>query len=57
MTTVIKAIARTVVLGNPGGGKTTLAQKPVHLLTTRPDDPHVAGRRLTPLFVTLRDYT
>src|SRR5205823_1797688 len=47
---------RGVVLGNPGGGKTTFVRKITHDLSL-PNDPGLfAGRRLTPLFVVLREF-
>jgi len=57
MSTAIAAIDRTVLLGNPGGGKSTFAHKLAHLLASEPERRHIAGRRLLlPFFVTLRDY-
>lgn len=56
MPAAIAGLDRTVLLGNPGGGKSTFAHKLVHLLTSEPGQRHIAGRRLLPFFVTLRDY-
>lgn len=46
---------RAVVLGNPGGGKSTLSQKIV-LDLARQQGSHVCGREVTPVLVVLRDY-
>jgi hypothetical protein len=56
MEKMIRRINRTVLLGNPGGGKTTFAQKLTYQLATSPDVPVVAGRRTVPFFVTLREF-
>ncbi|MGA9040686.1 MAG: NACHT domain-containing protein [Terriglobales bacterium] len=47
---------RSVILGNPGGGKSTFATKLCHDVATRYSDRLFAGKLLTPVFVTLRDY-
>jgi len=47
---------RTVILGNPGGGKSTFVRKLSHDLAIRYEDRLFAGRRLTPILITLRDY-
>jgi len=47
---------RTVILGNPGGGKSTFTQKLCFDLATRYEERQLAGRRLTPVVVVLRDY-
>lgn len=52
----IQSIARTVVLGNPGGGKSTFTQMVCHLLATKYDRRLVGNRLLTPFLVVLRDY-
>ena len=49
-------VYRAVILGNPGGGKSTFARKLCHDLAARYSDRLAAGRELTPIFVTLRDY-
>ena len=50
-------IQRTVVLGNPGGGKSTLAQKICHHLAASDKEQQIrGGRPLTPILVTLRKY-
>lgn len=48
---------RMVVLGDPGGGKSTLAQKICYDLATHYEDRLIAGRLLTPVPVLLRDYS
>ena len=47
---------RSVILGNPGGGKSTFATKLCHDVATHYSDRLFAGRLLTPVFVTLREY-
>ncbi|TAK29353.1 MAG: NACHT domain-containing protein [Myxococcaceae bacterium] len=49
-------IHRSVVLGNPGGGKTTFARKVCHELSTRYSERLVGHRLLTPVLVVLREY-
>ncbi len=49
-------IRRSVVLGNPGAGKSTLAKKLCHDIATRYEDCLLGGRRLVPFIVTLREY-
>jgi hypothetical protein len=44
---------RAVVLGDPGGGKSTLAQKICHDLASQPS---VDSKQITPVLVRLRDY-
>jgi hypothetical protein len=46
-------IQRAVLLGNPGAGKSTFALKLCHDLST---DSTLAGRRVSPILVVLRDY-
>ena len=45
---------RVVVLGSPGGGKSTLVSKLAHDLSLR--RAQVAGREMTPIVITLRQY-
>lgn len=52
----VSGIYRVVVLGNPGGGKSTFAQKLTHDLTHLYDRRLIGGRLLTPFLVTLRHY-
>lgn len=53
----LSRIQRTVVLGNPGGGKSTLAQKICHhLATSGPGHQAMGHRQLTPILVILRKY-
>src|ERR1017187_10106515 len=47
---------RTVLLGNPGGGKSTLALKLCHDLASRYDERLLNNRLLTPILVVLREY-
>jgi hypothetical protein len=47
---------RSVVLGHPGGGKSTLAQKLAYDVATRRGERLVAGRDVTPAVVLLRDF-
>ena len=49
-------IYRTVLLGNPGGGKSTLTKRLCHDLAKRYSDRLLAGRQLTPILVILREY-
>lgn len=53
---VLQSIHRAVILGTPGGGKSTLLAKLCHDLATRYSDRFLAGRQLTPVLVVLRDY-
>ncbi|MCP4669558.1 MAG: NACHT domain-containing protein, partial [Deltaproteobacteria bacterium] len=47
---------RTVILGNPGGGKSTFTQKLSHDLAVRYSKRLFGGRLVTPVLVILRDY-
>jgi hypothetical protein len=50
-------IYRVVVLGDPGGGKSTLAQKICLELSANYDKRRVGNRRLTPVLVVMREYS
>ena len=52
----LSGIYRAVLLGNPGGGKSTLVNKICYDLSERYDQRYFAGRQLTPIPVVLRDY-
>jgi hypothetical protein len=52
----LSTLYRAVLLGNPGAGKSTLASKLCHDLSTRYSDRLVAGRQVTPILVVLRDF-
>jgi hypothetical protein len=52
----IESIARSVVLGSPGGGKSTLTHYICHQLATRYSERLIGGRLLTPILVVLRDF-
>lgn len=52
----LSTLYRGVILGNPGGGKTTLTYKLCHDLATRYDERLLAGRAVTPILVVLREY-
>lgn len=56
MKQLVGAAYRTVILGNPGGGKSTFVRKLSHDLATRYEERLFAGRKLTPILITLRDY-
>jgi hypothetical protein len=47
---------RAVLLGYPGGGKSTLAQNICFNLANSYSDRILAGRKITPILVILRDY-
>jgi hypothetical protein len=49
-------IYRTVLLGNPGGGKSTFTDKLSNDLATRYSEKLLAGRQVTPIHVVLLDY-
>lgn len=48
---------RLVLLGDPGGGKSTLAQKICYELSENYEKRIVGGRLLTPVLVVLREYS
>ncbi|MEQ9000044.1 MAG: NACHT domain-containing protein [Coleofasciculus sp. B1-GNL1-01] len=56
ITTFLDSIYRAVILGNPGGGKSTFTQKFAHVLATCYSERPFAGRQVTPILVILRDY-
>lgn len=51
-----RELHRTVVLGSPGGGKSTLSQKLCYELSARYDEQPLIGRQVTPMLVVLREY-
>ncbi len=52
----LSRLYRGVLLGNPGGGKSTLAGKLCHDVASEYKKRLVGGRLLTPIIVILRDY-
>lgn len=52
----LSEINRSVLLGDPGGGKSTFAEKLCYDLATRRQERLVAGRELMPILVVLREY-
>lgn len=55
---VLRDLYRDVILGNPGGGKTTFSQKIVHSLAMNilNDPENNEANHNIPIFITLRDY-
>jgi hypothetical protein len=53
---LLGAMHRAVILGQPGGGKSTSAAKMCHDLATQYANRLCCGRSLTPIFVVLKDY-
>ncbi len=51
-----KKISRTVILGDPGGGKSTFAKKLTYDLANSSSERLLLGREITPILVILRDY-
>ncbi len=51
-----QSIYRTVLLGNPGGGKSTCGQKLCYDLVNQYDERLLGSRQVTPILVILRDY-
>jgi hypothetical protein len=49
-------IYRIVILGTPGGGKSTFAQKLCYELATKYSERIFAGRQITPILIMLRDF-
>jgi hypothetical protein len=56
MEELLGSMYRTVLLGNPGGGKSTFAQKLCHDLADQSANCKIGGRMVTPVLVVLRDY-
>ncbi len=57
MNEFLTRLYRVVVLGDPGGGKSTLAQKICYELSKNYEKRLVGGRLLTPVLVVLREYS
>jgi GTPase SAR1 family protein len=52
----VSGIHRAVLLGDPGGGKSTFTEKLCYDIAARHSERLIAGRELTPILVVLRDY-
>ncbi len=52
----LRAAYRAVVLGNPGGGKSTFVEKLCHDLAVGYSKRLLGGRQVTPILVVLREY-
>jgi RNAse (barnase) inhibitor barstar len=48
---------RTVILGNPGAGKSTLVDYMCHKLAISTEKHYFSGRKVTPVLVVLREFT
>lgn len=55
-TELMARLDRAVVLGDPGAGKSSFAESVCSRIATRYDKRLVAGRRLTPMLVVLRNH-
>lgn len=53
---LLARLRRCVILGNPGGGKSTFAAKVCYDLASGYEDRRCSGRQLTPFVIVLRDY-
>ena len=53
----LSKLYRSVLLGDPGGGKSTLAQKISYELCTNYDQRVIGHRLLTPVLIILREYS
>jgi len=53
---LLSVVHRTVMLGNPGGGKSTFTHKLCHDIATNYSKRIFGGRELTPILVILREY-
>jgi len=53
---LLKASFRTVILGNPGGGKSTFVKKLCHEMTMRYEEALYGRRKLTPVVIILKEY-
>ncbi|MDJ0660872.1 MAG: NACHT domain-containing protein [Crocosphaera sp.] len=56
ITEFYSVLHRTVLLGDPGGGKSTFSQKLCYDLATQYEKRLLADRQVTPFLVILRDY-
>lgn len=56
MSDFLSGIYRAVLLGNPGGGKSTLSGKLCYDLSKRNSERLFARRQITPILIVLRDY-
>ncbi|MGV3524796.1 MAG: NACHT domain-containing protein [Candidatus Sericytochromatia bacterium] len=52
----LSSLYRAVILGDPGGGKSTFSQKICYDLASKYESRLFAGRLVTPILVVLRDY-
>ncbi len=55
--TFVERAFRVVLLGNPGGGKSTFVQNLCVSLSSESDVPFYDGRQITPVRVVLREYS
>lgn len=53
---LIKSLHKSVILGNPGGGKSTFSLKLCYDLSSASPEKAIYGRKVTPILVVLRDY-
>ncbi len=53
---LLSSAYRLVILGNPGGGKSTFSLKICHDIASKYTKRYFAGRLVTPILVILRDY-
>lgn len=53
---MVRALYRTVILGTPGGGKSTFAQKAFHSISAASEPQLIGSRRATPFLVTVREF-